>query len=652
MRPTPTSPVAAPNVTPGGSSHGKGRFRADIEGLRALAVVPIVLNHAQVRGFPGGFVGVDIFFVISGYLITGILTRDIESGRYSIGEFYRRRVLRIFPAMVATLLATTIIALFVTAPSELVNIAKSALATMLFASNVHFYGDTGYFASEAASRPLLHTWSLAVEEQFYIFWPFLLAFLVPKGKMATWLGLAGLTLISLALAIWMVGVDMSAAFYLIPFRTWELAAGGLLAFWKPGRPMPRWAGEGLSLAGLCAILYCIRAYHEPLVFPGLTAIPPVLGTVAIIAAGPGNLVNRALSISVPRFFGRISYSLYLWHWPVIVFTGLWLFLPQSPWVIAGQLVLSTLMAWASYRLIEAGGRDFLDRIATPKLLRFVVATIGAAVALYGAIIALQGFPGRFDPRQRALSAVLARDEQAHYRRGQCFSIDAEDRFDQRACLDGRSAKPDVLLVGDSLAAHYWPGLASAGRAYELHQATMVGCRPLIFPADDDRPCARFFRRILSDWVPNRRPALVMLSGRWDLKDLPLLEKTVTNLKSQGIGVLLTGPVPRYNAPLPRLLLFAKGERKLADAGLAPEVFVVDRQMRDLAARQNISYFSPIEKLCVEQRCRVYATDAVPLQFDLSHFTVEGSRLVAQMLMPQLAAAASRPSVAQQAPAVR
>ena len=243
------------------AAHGSG-FRPDIEGLRALAVLPILLNHALVRGFAGGFVGVDVFFVISGYLITLILMRDLQSGAFSIKGFYRRRILRILPALFVMLGVVTAAGFVWLTPNEFTHLAKSALATTFFVSNLLLYSDTGYFTAAAATLPLLHTWSLAIEEQFYIFWPIVLLLAVRFGARMTLAAVVGICLLSLAASQWMVVRDPSAAFYLIPFRTWELGLGGVLAILQlrspaifrrqdGGLPMAR---NLLAPAGLAAIL--------------------------------------------------------------------------------------------------------------------------------------------------------------------------------------------------------------------------------------------------------------------------------------------------------------------------------------------------------------------------------------------------------------
>ncbi len=624
---------------PSQPAHGSA-FRPDIEGLRALAILPILANHAGIPGFAGGFVGVDIFFVISGYLITRIIMRDRAAGRYSLAEFYRRRAIRIFPALFVLLPVVSLVALLAMAPSELVTFSRSLVATTFFASNFHFLADTGYFTPAAATRPLLHTWSLAIEEQFYIFWPFVLALALPRNRASRWGVVWAIMAASFAASVWMTHVDMAVAFYQLPFRAWELGLGGVLSA-LPLTRLTRPSREVLSAAGLAAIGYSTHFYREPLVFPGLAATLPCLGAAAIIAAGEQPLVNRLLALAPARFFGRISYSLYLWHWPVIVFAGLWLFLPAGPATITGEIAISVLLGWLSYELIETKGRRWL--VARPR--RQIFLTCGAAMmatgAVAGVLIATGGLPGRFTPQQRVFDGALARNDQQAYRQGRCFVVEPLDRFDEQTCLSGATDQPQALLIGDSLSAHWWPGLSQADLPFSLLQASMVGCKPGFYAPDDKRPCARFFNRILGQWLPRHNVQAVILAGRWQSADLPLLDATLARLRAAGQRTIVIGAVPIYRFALPRLLFFntaAHDPGAMARANLDREAsFAVDRAVAQVAARHNTPFISPLDALCTAGECRVLAEPNVPMQFDDAHFTVEGSRIAARAIRPALTA---------------
>ncbi|MFZ2996953.1 acyltransferase family protein [Sphingobium sp.] len=629
---------------------GKHGFRPEIEGLRALAVLPIVFSHAEIKGFGGGFVGVDIFFVISGFLITGIVLRDIADRNFSFAGFYRRRILRLLPALFATLITCACIAFIAMTPNELVGFARSLIATLLFASNCYFYGHTGYFSHSAANAPLLHTWSLAVEEQFYIFWPMLLAFLAPLSARYLRPTIAAITIISFLLSAWMVNHDMTGAFYLLPFRAWEFGVGALIAGLALERRLPRMFREVAGALALIVILACVYKYKPTIIFPGPAALLPCLATVALLICGPDSLAGRALSLAPARFIGRISYSLYLWHWPIIVFSKLWLFLPTTHPVIAGQVVASIVAATISHRLFEERGRLVIAPLPTPKLLGLTAAGLALMLGAAAIVMGAQGFPGRYAADKVRLARVLDRDEEVGYRRGTCFIVNADDRYHADTCLRARADhRPTLLLVGDSLAAHYWPGFARYGSNYDVLQANMVGCVPGVYAGEIRFPCQRFFRKLLTQWVPAHRPDAVLLAGNWTSDMLPVVEETLIDMERRRQPVILLGPVPRYTLSLPRLLFFSTN-KDLAQRNLDPEIFAVDHAMRDAAARHGAHYISLTDMLCSANHvCRTFASPGVPLQFDTAHFTHEGSAAVVQMLMPRIDAAMRKAQIHRRTP---
>ncbi|HEX7857266.1 MAG TPA: acyltransferase family protein [Sphingobium sp.] len=625
-------------------SHQHIAFRPDIEGIRAVAVLLILFNHSGVRGFSGGFIGVDVFFVISGYLITSILLRDIQNNTNSIAQFYRRRILRILPALFALLIFTTAMSFLFMVPHELTLYGKSLLATLFFSSNFAFYADTGYFSLAASTRPLLHTWSLAIEEQFYIFWPLLITFCARKGRTSVNSMLVAVVIISLALAIWMVATDMSAAFYLLPFRAWELALGGMLTMLPQPQRLPQWLRQIAGVAGLLVILACTNRYRELATpFPGLAATLPCLGTAALILAGPQTLTGRLLAFPITRFFGRISYSLYLWHWPVIVFTRLALWPIKQPTIIAVDLIISIALAWFSYRIFEQHGRRLLDRLPTPRLFAATLGAMALGAAGAGAIIAAKGFPQRYSAPELRIASVLDGDEQKSYRSGSCFVVEPGDRFDADSCLKLHGNKPSLLLVGDSTAAHLWPGFAQQSNRLNVLQATIAGCRPQI-STQIKMECQAFFNQILLDWLAKNHPDAVALAGNWQASDIESLGRTLAMLRDRHVRAIVIGPMPRYDTSLARLLFFTPevDRPRIAALHLDPDLGAVDRAIRTTTLDHGATYIAPIDLLCTSGPCQIYAAPGIPLQFDDVHLTHQGSALLIDRMMPTLERAIALP----------
>jgi peptidoglycan/LPS O-acetylase OafA/YrhL len=498
-----------------------GDYRPDIDGLRCIAVLAVVLSHVELAFGAGGFVGVDVFFVISGFLITGILVRDLREGSYSIAGFYERRARRILPALFVMLLATFAVGGQVLGPDQFVDVARAAVATILFASNVWFWRETsGYFGEDVALAPLLHTWSLGVEEQFYIASPLLLAAiwrLAPQRVR----GIAILlTLASLAGAIWQVdsGAGQSA-FFLLPTRAWELGLGALLALGAPAVPARAGIRSAVAFSGLAAILIPIVAYTDATPFPGLAAVPPVVGSALLIwVNGAGtNPVKSLLSARPMVAVGLISYSLYLWHWPVIVYakvvTG-----ALGPGGAAACIAASLVLGALSWRYVE---RPFRGRRGWLPTRRGVFGASAVAMTATLAVAAVvyrgDGFPGRVAPEVRAVFAT-ARDVDP--RSGRCLG--KQETIGAEECRIGLTSggSADFLLWGDSHAAAAIPGVSEAARVEGVSgfAAAFSGCPPLLGvyrrDLDSGNGCVDFNIAVL-DFLKRRDDMpLVMLMGRW------------------------------------------------------------------------------------------------------------------------------------------
>jgi peptidoglycan/LPS O-acetylase OafA/YrhL len=495
-------------------------YRPDIDGLRTIAVLPVVFYHAGL-GFSGGFIGVDIFFVISGFLITSVVLTDIERNAFSLVGFYERRARRIFPALFAVFIATTAVATAIMLPWDLENYGKSAVFAAAFLANFWFYSQQGYFTDAAELSPLLHTWSLGVEEQFYFVFPLILLFVSSRLR-SVWVFtlLVALLFLSLALSIIELRSDQDAAFYLSQFRFWELLIGSALAFadrknWLDG--LTRWpvAANLLAVCALVGISVAVFTYGPETLFPGAAALLPCIGAAIIIAVGAKtpNLVSKILSTSAPVFIGKISYSLYLWHWPVIAFAyyigGEDLEGMKGVFCVAVALVLSLL----SYFLIE---QPFRNRawLSQRVVLGSSILAMGAIVG-FGAVLAkYDGLPGRMSQDLARLAEMRV---SATHR--ECFALTPEDALAGNVCVRGvKGVQPAFVLVGDSHANALSAGFFDAAERVGLagYQFTNPGFRPLPGASKQGEPEWGRMSDVLLDFL-QARPEVrtIYITGFWE-----------------------------------------------------------------------------------------------------------------------------------------
>ena len=433
----------------------KIRYRPDIDGLRALAVLAVIIFHTDRNLLSGGFVGVDIFFVISGYLITSIIFNDIKNDKFSIFHFYDRRVRRIIPALLFLLAISSIASYVILFPADLYKYAKSLLATLLFFSNIFFWRNSGYFAPTADTIPLLHTWSLSIEEQFYLFFPvfiitaFYLVKRKPKKKIVFLLSL--FFIVSLFLSIWGAENKPSASFYLLPTRAWELLLGALLAFLPKINFQSRYRAL-LTGSGIILVFVSFYFLSKELSFPGINALFPCLGAGMIILANhkrSGNFVSKLISIKPLVFIGLISYSLYLWHWSFIVFYKHYTF--EKPNIII-VLIFSFIVATISWKFIE---KPF--RATSKKRLPYVILSLTTlSLILFGYYIyQSKGIPERLPDRFSYLTAEGIKELKNPYQQ-ECFrdwgkgiSLNQVWEKSCRLGVSNKNKKISFAFIGDS-----------------------------------------------------------------------------------------------------------------------------------------------------------------------------------------------------------
>ncbi len=436
------------------------KYRPDIDGLRSVAVLLVVAFHAAPTVVPGGYVGVDIFFVISGFLITGILQRALEAGKFSLGWFYSRRARRIFPALVAVLLFVCVAGWLMLLPDQYERLGKHVAGGAAFISNLLLWRESGYFDAAALSKPLLHLWSLGIEEQFYIIWPLLLL-LAHRLKLHLLGMLAIVVVLSFAFSVWQTHVDTVAAFYSPFSRFWELGIGGLLAchsLRNVTEPTPRWWSETKAILGLAFIALVVVMLNQDSKFPGWWALMPTVGATLLISAGPDAWINRKiLSLRGMVAVGLISYPLYLWHWPLLTFLRIHESGDPSKIAIAAIVLLSFALAWLTYQVVEKPVR--FRRAAHPKFRLAAVCAPLAVICGAGLVVSANaGFSSRFPGQIQAL-ATFKYDPSIVYRSHHCFLTATDPASALQGCADGDKApgKPVVLLWGDSYAAALYPG---------------------------------------------------------------------------------------------------------------------------------------------------------------------------------------------------
>lgn len=619
-------------ASPHSATNAAIRYRRDIDGLRAIAILPVLLFHAHVPGFSGGYVGVDIFFVISGYLITGIIAREVDEGRFSLVRFYERRFRRILPALSMMMIAVLGAAAWLYLPGDLEGVPRSALAATFFASNLWFFADTGYFAGGADVKPLLHTWSLAVEEQYYIGFPVLLMLLArfaPRWRTAT---VALVAAGSLALCVAMQRDATGFAFYLLPARAWELFAGALLALGAVPAIRARWLREAVVWSGVIAIAVAVALYDRTTLFPGMAALLPVAGAAALLHGAPGTSVGRLLALPPLVGVGLLSYSLYLWHWPLIVFTEYATDLPLAGWTRIMVIGGAFLAAFLSWRFVE---QPFRNAQRAPQRAIFVF-TAGAMVCLCAlslALVAAGPWPSRFAPA--VLAQIDGRDDISPDR-GRCH-----DSFLRgvQPCVLGAAVTPDALLWGDSHGVELAYALSERAGAEgkSLIQRTTSSCPPVLGYDVRDARCAAANRAAFAAIRADTRIRRVYLAAFWgngDFDDpafVANLDRTIGALRAEGRAVTIIGPVPPQPFDVPRRLAHLARAGRLEGATGVERATIEARtvHLRGLFATwraRGVDYIDPIATLCDARQCAI-ERGGKPLYFDTHHLSVAGARLV-------------------------
>jgi peptidoglycan/LPS O-acetylase OafA/YrhL len=599
-------------------------YRADIDGLRALAVALVVAFHAFPAAVPGGFIGVDVFFVISGYLITGLILDRQAANRFSIKDFYVRRARRILPALAIVILATLVIGWFVLLPLPYERLGLHAVASALFFPNLVFWSEAGYFDVAARSKPLLHLWSLGVEEQFYLVWPLLLVAL-RRWKAPTAIVLCTISAVSLVYSSVAAFETPTAAFYSPLSRLWELGAGGILVTRRPLLPALA------SPLGLILIAGSAFALTPASPFPGLLAVVPVVGTVLVIATS-----SRALGWGPLVALGRISYPFYLWHWPLLSFVAIGN--RESGIVNAGAVLVSAMLAWLTARFIENPIRfgGLRVRGAAISATAILAVSFGGALVFYSG-----GVPTREPAAIRPVLAAMKTDYRSA-RTMHCWIPDPMTfEHYERQCSDG-----DILMWGDSFS-----GVLATGLPKPYAQFTRDGCWPVLDVGSEI--CIKSNAAVV-DEILRLKPRRVILYGFWmgtgakwqsDTKLIEALRRTLRKLRSGVDDVVLIGSTPLWPPSLPEVVFkYWSDHGVLPDRLKPPEVNYrgTDEALRSIANSEGVRFVSLFDALCNADGCLTHtpASRSEMLMRDRGHMTLEGAAYVVQLL--GLARASSLP----------
>ena len=630
------------------------QYRQEIDGLRALAVLPVILFHAEIWPFTGGFVGVDVFFVISGYLITGILLEEKQKKAYSLVGFYERRARRILPALFCTLVFCLPFAWMWLLPDDLKAFARSLIAVSLFGSNLLFWKTTSYFDHSVDLKPLLHTWSLAVEEQFYLLFPLVLGLLSRGSRFFLRGGLLLLFLISLGYAEYLVQKDPTAAFYLLPSRAFELLLGALIAEVLRSNSLdavfPEKVLEGLGMLGLVLILASIFLFDRNTPFPGVAALLPTFGTGLVLVFSSGNRLSaRFLQLRLLRGIGLISYSAYLLHQPLFAFAR-----HRLPWALsteffAGLSLMTLVLASISWRFVE---KPLRDTSACSRKAIFSMALIGSGffILLGAGLLVGRGFPERLP-----VSARLGEIEYPKRQAGWCFhdvwtTTSLTVGLEGTSCwLGDRKAAYRAVLVGDSFAGQYEPVWDTLGRHYGIavNAITTNWCYPTL---SNDFP-SRLSPRALEQCLFNRSYVaghledydLLILAGDWGTESkkssaMKGLWDLIERAESLGKPVIVMGSPRQFDTDVMRAYRKSQLLGLSFDISKAPSQRDANMLEAHRLIAEKVMKFHHVIYLPREMLFRRLGepsdldADGVPFSLEGEHISVRGARAVALNLL--------------------
>ncbi|WP_321337012.1 acyltransferase family protein [uncultured Cohaesibacter sp.] len=638
-------------------------YRPDIDGLRAIAVISVFLYHLNFSFIPGGFVGVDVFYVISGYVILKGLVPGIMEKRFSLISFYDRRIRRIYPALILVVALCLLVGYFVMTPKEFVSLAETSAAALFSGSNIYFHDRLGYFAAAGNTLPLLHTWSLGVEFQFYLLIPLLLLAagrMASDSKKAIVFAMLAVIAVSFCINVFSVFVlfDTKFAFYMPMARFWEICLGGLIACWDNRFNPSRALSNTLIYVAIAGLVASFTLIDQNVSFPGIAVLLPVLATSILVLVVPRNdsIYNSIVTFPPAQFFGRISYSLYLFHWPMIVFPTLYLGRDLAIWEKIIVFLLATGVSFVSWKFVETPLRCSHKGSHHKQVVGGIGATVAVLCFVTATVVFLNGIPQRLSPGAQVVYRQITQNAAPDL---PCEPVDWVHDMGMSSiasCQNENAAGMGTFLLwGDSHAGMLWPDLQTELSSVGMNGilAVMAECPALLnvhtAKYKNREECAALREQLLKI-VQSRKIDLVVLSSRWGnySSDLPApgdggfpvslfddlnhgrsisfkdaLLNTVQRFTSLGARVLVVGPVPEINYNVPEMLVRSTNlDFPMPAVDLAKFEM---RQANTLEALKMVSKIEdakvvyPSERLCPERSCKV-VVNKKPLYIDDDHLS--------------------------------
>jgi len=627
------------------------KYRADVDGLRAVAVLAVLFYHANI-GCPGGYVGVDVFFVISGFLITGLILKELDTGNFKLRNFWERRILRILPASAVVTLACLIVGWFILLPLDFRHLGESVIAQAMLAANLYFWRVTGYF-TQSEVHPLLHTWSLAVEEQFYLFFPIVMVMLNRFSRRCLLPAIMLLCGLSIFLCIYGSYTHPSVNYYFLPTRAWELGVGSVLAIIPAQRAIKAWLAEILGWGGFLAILYAVLFYNSNTRFPGVSALLPVLGTFFIIFANINSMTSlgKLLALRPIVFIGLISYSLYLWHWPVLAFASYWAIdpIPQTLHILL--LLLSVVLAILSWKYIETPFRKRLVLTSRSQIFTFV--SVIAVILLVSGITVykFEGIPSRIP------AAAL---QYANGRMDQKFtnSVSLSEALAGNFLKLGSSDKHqsiDIFLWGDSHANAVLPVLDFMASDYSIRgfAATYYSTCPLVgFESIENVSLQKdsiTYNNTVIDFVRRKQIPNLIIVAHWNpyvnyiSEDYfyQCLEDTINSLSGTKtkIWIMRTVPGQSYSNPplaLARAVMLHQDPNEL---GISLDEYRRQTKVIDLIFKKinvkyaSVTFLDPTDLLFGSDNICHIEKNGKSRYYDGHHLTITGAMELCPLFKP-------------------